>query len=65
MELAEKMRSCALIEISINKESRATIHAPTAKKKSMNPGKANSRIKKTNPTMNHKTAGLLKLCISS
>jgi hypothetical protein len=30
----------------------------------MKPGIANSRIKKTNPTMNHKTAGLLKLCIS-
>jgi hypothetical protein len=62
-ELITKMMSCALIERSIKRESRATIHAPTAKKKSMSPGTINSNTNKINPIINQITAACIKMSI--
>jgi hypothetical protein len=47
----------------MNRERVATIHAPTAKKKRMRPGKTNSSRKHKNPIMNHITAAVKKLSI--
>jgi hypothetical protein len=47
---------CAFIEISVKKQTIATIHAPIPKKKRINPGTANSRAKNTNPMQNQISA---------
>jgi hypothetical protein len=57
------MINCRLKERSINKESMATIHAPTAKKNSMRPGTKNSSRKNTNPIINQMTAACKKISI--
>ena len=49
------------LEISPIKLANAATQAPSPKKKRINPGMANSRRKKINPMMNHRTAALKKL----
>ncbi len=56
-ELITKMISWKFIDKSKHRVSIATIHAPTAKKKSISPGTKNSSKKKTNPIINHITGG--------
>ena len=43
---------------SKKRDKMATIHAPTAKKKSIRPGIANSNKKNTKPAINQSTAAL-------
>jgi hypothetical protein len=48
------------MERSKKSKSKATIHAPSAKKKRINPGTTNSRMNKTNPIINQMTAAVRK-----
>ena len=57
-ELAKKIISWVFMDKSKKSDSMATIHAPTAKKKSIKPGTANSSKKNTKPAINQSTAAL-------
>jgi hypothetical protein len=52
------------MERSMNRQRIATIHAPTAKKKSISPGRTNSSRNKTNPMMIQITAAFRRLSIA-
>jgi hypothetical protein len=63
MELTRKIMSWMLIEISRKRHTIATIHAPTAKKKSISPGITNSNKKRISPMMIQITAAVRKFSI--